>query len=97
MRQQSWRRGAAEAEGLEVFVVNPTIILGDARYAESSGMVYRRVAKGQAPPPGRAATVLWGPGTFDPEVDGRIGRGGRTQGSAGDVGRAVRGVFGQDL
>lgn len=41
--REAWR---GEAEGLEVFVVNPTIILGDARYAESSGMVYQRAAKG---------------------------------------------------
>lgn len=39
---EAWR---AEAEGMELIVVNPTIILGDARYAESSGMVYRRVSK----------------------------------------------------
>lgn len=41
---EAWR-GAAE--GLDVIVVNPTIILGDARYSESSGMVYRRVAEGR--------------------------------------------------
>lgn len=41
---EAWR---GEVEGLEVFVVNPTIILGDARYDESSGMVYRSVAKGR--------------------------------------------------
>ena len=41
---EAWR-GAAE--GLDVFVVNPTIILGDARYDESSGMVYRSAAKGR--------------------------------------------------
>ena len=35
------------AEGLEAIVVNPTVILGDARYGESSGMVYRRAAKGR--------------------------------------------------
>lgn len=40
---EAWR---GHAEGLEVIVVNPTIILGDARYEESSGMVYGRVAKG---------------------------------------------------
>ena len=53
----SWRPGAAEAEGMEVIVVNPTIILGDARYDESSGMVYRRVATGRAAttPPGAMA------------------------------------------
>ena len=34
------------AEGLAAFAVNPTVILGDARYAESSGMIYRRAAKG---------------------------------------------------
>ena len=34
------------AEGLTAFAVNPTVILGDARYAESSGMMYRRAAKG---------------------------------------------------
>ena len=39
---EAWR---AEAEGMELIVVNPTIILGDARYDESSGMVYRRVAQ----------------------------------------------------
>jgi len=38
---EAWR---AEAEGMELIVVNPTVILGDARYGESSGMVYRRVA-----------------------------------------------------
>lgn len=35
------------AEGLEAIVVNPTVILGDARYGESSGMVYRRAAQGR--------------------------------------------------
>ena len=39
---EAWR---AEAEGMQLIVVNPTIILGDARYAESSGLVYRRVAR----------------------------------------------------
>lgn len=34
------------AEGLAAFAVNPTVILGDARYGESSGMIYRRAAKG---------------------------------------------------
>lgn len=34
------------AEGLAAFAVNPTVILGDARYEESSGMIYRRAAKG---------------------------------------------------
>ncbi len=38
-----WR---GEAEGLSVLVVNPTVILGDARYAESSGMIFQRAAKG---------------------------------------------------
>ena len=41
---EAWR---AEAEGMELIVVNPTIILGDARYEESSGLVYRRVARGR--------------------------------------------------
>ena len=40
---EAWR---GEAEGLEVFVVNPTIILGDARYGESSGAVFRQAARG---------------------------------------------------
>lgn len=35
------------AEGLEAIVVNPTVILGDARYGESSGMVYRRAVQGR--------------------------------------------------
>ncbi len=35
------------AEGLEAVVVNPTVILGDARYGESSGMVYRRASQGR--------------------------------------------------
>lgn len=35
------------AEGLEVIVVNPTIILGEATYGESSGMVYQRAAQGR--------------------------------------------------
>ena len=34
------------AEGLSAFAVNPTVILGDARYGESSGMIFRRVAEG---------------------------------------------------
>lgn len=34
------------AEGLSAFAVNPTVILGDARYGESSGLIYRRVAAG---------------------------------------------------
>lgn len=34
------------AEGLVAFSVNPTVILGDARYAGSSGLIYRRAAKG---------------------------------------------------
>jgi len=34
------------AEGLSAFAVNPTVILGDARYGESSGLIYRRAAKG---------------------------------------------------
>ena len=41
---EAWR---GMAEGLEVIVVNPTIILGDARYGESSGMVFRRAAEGR--------------------------------------------------
>lgn len=41
---QAWR---GMAEGLDLIVVNPTIILGDARYEESSGMVYRRAAQGR--------------------------------------------------
>lgn len=41
---EAWR---GQAEGLQVIVVNPTIILGDARYDESSGMVYRSVARGR--------------------------------------------------
>ena len=41
---EAWR---GQAEGLEVIVVNPTIILGDARYDESSGMVYRSAARGR--------------------------------------------------
>ena len=35
------------AEGLQAFAVNPTVILGDARYEESSGMIYRRAAEGR--------------------------------------------------
>lgn len=41
---EAWR---GMAEGLEVIVVNPTVILGDARYGESSGMVFRRAAEGR--------------------------------------------------
>jgi len=41
---EAWR---GMAEGLEVIVVNPTVVLGDARYGESSGMVYRRAAEGR--------------------------------------------------
>lgn len=39
-----WR---GEAEGLEVLVINPTVILGDARYEESSGVVFRYAGKGR--------------------------------------------------
>lgn len=35
------------AEGLDVIVVNPTIILGQSGYEESSGMVYQRAAQGR--------------------------------------------------
>lgn len=41
---EAWR---GEAEGLELLVVNPTVILGHAAYDESSGLVYRSVAKGR--------------------------------------------------
>lgn len=40
---EAWR---GEAEGLALLVVNPTIILGEASYDESSGMVYRQAARG---------------------------------------------------
>ena len=49
-RQQARRGDGGVAgcgrRGSPAFAVNPTVILGDARYGESSGLIYRRAAKG---------------------------------------------------
>ena len=44
---EKWRCGAGWPKGSPAFAVNPTVILGDARYEESSGMIYRRAAEGR--------------------------------------------------
>ena len=77
------------AEGLSAFAVNPTVILGDARYGESSGLIYRRVAAGSRlhPVGGNGfvgvADVVAVIAALDAAVDA---------GQDGILGRALRGV-----